>query len=191
MTKADEMFNYLPEFLANLREMNQIIKSEAPEFEDSEMLINDILDQQFVTTATWGLDRWERIAHVSRTSDATVDERRRNIINHLSSNQPATHQLLESLLNNYLQRETADIQFNKDNAYLLDIHFDFEDFNWQRMLVEFRNAVPAHLDFTIYPTDSHTIQIIHEAAIKFREYYRVKDMRVGYSLTKSISEVNL
>lgn len=191
MNKEEQMLNYLPEFLANLREFNQSIKTEAPEFEKSLSEINDLLDQNFVMTATWGLDRWERIAYVSREPDSTIEQRRRRIINHLSSNQPATHILLESLINNYLTDNSVDLKFNKDNPYRLDIHFNWQDFNWQRLLEEFKLAVPAHLDFTFFPTDSNVIDFGYQSNIRFREYHRVREMYVGMSLTKSVREVSL
>lgn len=191
MEKENEMLMHLPKFLADLREFNQIVRSEAPKFKQMELDINDLLDQSFVSTATWGLDIWERIAYISREPDSTIDQRRRKIINHLSSNQPATHRLLESLLNNFLADDSADIQFNKNIPYKLDIHFNMLDFNWQRMLNEFQLAVPAHLDFTMFPTHETTLNIGHQSNIKFREYHRVKEMYVGMPLTKSVREVNL
>lgn len=191
MKKEDEMLMHLPKFLADLREFNEIIKTEAPKFEKMEFDINDLLDQSFVSTATWGLDIWERIAYISREPNSTIEQRRRRIINHLSSNQPATHQLLESLLNNFLADNSASIQFNKNIPYKLDIHFSMLNFNWQRMLTEFKLAVPAHLDFTMYPTHENTLSISHQSNIRFREYHRVKEMYVGMSLTKSVREVSL
>lgn len=191
MKKEDEMLMHLPKFLADLREFNQIIQTEAPKFEKMEFDINDLLDQSFVSTATWGLDIWERIAYISREPNSTIEQRRRRIINHLSSNQPATHQLLESLLNNFLTDNSADIKFNENIPYRLDIHFSMLDFNWQRMLNEFKLAVPAHLDFTLFPTHDNVLSIGHQSNIRFREYHRVKEMYVGMSLTKSVREVSL
>lgn len=185
------MLNYLPKFIADLHEMNEMIKIEAPEIDGALTQINDLLDQNFVSTATWGLDKWERIAYISVEPNSTIEQRRRRIINHLSSNQPATHQLLESLLNNFLADNSADIQFNENTPYKLDIHFNMLDFNWQRMLNEFKVAIPAHLDFTLFPTHDNALSIGHQSNIRFREYHRVREMYVGMSLTKSVREVSL
>lgn len=191
MTKEQDMLNYLPKFIADLHEMNEMIKIEAPEIDGALTQINDLLDQNFVSTATWGLDKWERIAYISVEPNSTIEQRRRRIINHLSSNQPATHQLLESLLNNFLADNSADIQFNENTPYKLDIHFNMLDFNWQRMLNEFKVAIPAHLDFTLFPTHDNALSIGHQSNIRFREYHRVREMYVGMSLTKSVREVSL
>lgn len=191
MKKEDEMLMHLPKFLADLREFNQIIRTEAPKFEKMELDINDLLDQSFVSTATWGLDIWERIAYISREPNSTIEQRRRRIINHLSSNQPATHQLLESLINNHLNDNSVEITFSEESVYKLDIHFNFQEFNWQRMLNEFKLSIPAHLDFTIFPTEELKIKMDGQTSVRFREYHRVKEMYVGMSLTKSVREENL
>ena len=40
--------------------MAQLLEAEAPEFERQNNDIFDLTDQLFITTATWGLDRWEK-----------------------------------------------------------------------------------------------------------------------------------
>lgn len=185
------MLNYLPKFIADLREMGQIIKSEAPEFEKGLTNVNDLLDQNFVSTATWGLDKWERIAYISTEPGATLEERRLRIINHLSSSQPATHKLLESIINNNLSVETARVRLDKTKPYHVNISFDWEDFDWQVLLEQLKASIPAHLGFTIHPKDSAEIEITHKAMINFREYHRVREMYIGMPLTKSIREVTL
>lgn len=191
MKKEDEMLMHLPKFLADLREFKEIISAEAPKFEKAEFDINNLLDQSFVSSATWGLDIWERIAYISREPNSTIEERRRRIINHLSSNQPATHRLLESVINNHLNDDSVEITFNNESDYKLDIHFNFQEFNWQRMLNEFKLAVPAHLDFTIFPTEELKIKLDGKTSVRFREYHKVKEMYVGMSLTKSVREESL
>lgn len=55
------MSSYLPPDFDDVVEMDEIIKSEANEITFILQGIGDGLDQSFVDTATWGLDRWEAI----------------------------------------------------------------------------------------------------------------------------------
>ncbi|MCY8451301.1 YmfQ family protein, partial [Bacillus spizizenii] len=71
MSKLDEMTAYLPPFLTKLKEMAELLKAESPEFEKQNNSIFDLTDQLFVTTATWGLERWEKILNVPRESGDT------------------------------------------------------------------------------------------------------------------------
>lgn len=45
---------YLPPFLTSLKEMAELLKAEAPEFDKQNDSIFDLTDQLFVPTATWG-----------------------------------------------------------------------------------------------------------------------------------------
>ena len=48
-------------------------------------------DQLFVTTATWGLDRWEKILNVRREASDGVDIRRARLLTKMSNIPPITH----------------------------------------------------------------------------------------------------
>lgn len=54
MSKQDDMTAYLPPFLTSLKEMAELLKAEAPEFDKQNDSIFDLTDQLFVPTATWG-----------------------------------------------------------------------------------------------------------------------------------------
>lgn len=94
MSKLDEMTSYLPPFLTKLKEMAELLKAEAPEFEKQNNSIFDLTDQLFVTTATWGLERWEKILNVMRESGDTDEIRRLRLISKMSNIPPATYRLL-------------------------------------------------------------------------------------------------
>lgn len=88
MSKLDEMTSYLPPFLTKLKEMAELLKAEAPESEKQNNSIFDLTDQLFVTTATWGLERWEKILNVMRESGDTDEIRRLRLISKMSNIPP-------------------------------------------------------------------------------------------------------
>lgn len=54
-----DMFDYMPKEYEDYRESRAIVQAEAGEFERLNEMINDLMAQFFVDTATWGLTYWE------------------------------------------------------------------------------------------------------------------------------------
>lgn len=60
MTAAQRMLSYLPTSLyQNATVMQAVLGALGGEIDDARAMLEDIHDQFFVQTATWGLDRWE------------------------------------------------------------------------------------------------------------------------------------
>lgn len=55
MSKYDDMNAYLPSYLTEITEFDELMRSEAPEMERLDDSIFDMTDQLFPFTATWGL----------------------------------------------------------------------------------------------------------------------------------------
>ena len=69
MSRLKEMFGYLPEYLAEFRELNKIITAEEPEFDLLWTNLDHIKNQLFIETATEdGLKRYESLLGIINTS---------------------------------------------------------------------------------------------------------------------------
>lgn len=90
---------HLPPYLTEIREIQDILAAEAPEFEKQNQEIFDITDQLFVTTATWGLDRWEKILNVRREASDGVNIRRARLLTKMSNIPPITARSIERAVN--------------------------------------------------------------------------------------------
>lgn len=97
------MTAYLPPFLTSLKEMAELLKAEAPEFDKQNNSIFDLTDQLFVPTATWGLSRWEKILNVPRESGDTDEIRRLRLISKMSNIPPITYRAIEQAVNRFLK----------------------------------------------------------------------------------------
>ena len=76
MSKVEEMIEYLPSYYANSKQMNAIIQTEGSEFDEFKKGSDDVLDQLFVDTATWGLEKWERLCEIPTELSKPIDQRR-------------------------------------------------------------------------------------------------------------------
>ncbi|MFP3325901.1 putative phage tail protein, partial [Planococcus sp. SIMBA_160] len=82
-----------------ITEFDELMKSEAPEMERIDDSIFDMTDQLFPLTATWGLNRWERMLKVQRESGDSIELRRARILNLMSNIPPITYASLERAVN--------------------------------------------------------------------------------------------
>ncbi|MCY8362992.1 YmfQ family protein [Bacillus spizizenii] len=191
MSKLDEMAAYLPPFLIKLKEMAELLKAEAPEFEKQNNSIFDLTDQLFVTTATWGLERWEKILNVPRESGDTDEIRRLRLISKMSNIPPATYKAIEQALNRFLKNPSAQVRLLQ-GQYRFNVDIDIDDMQHMSELIEtLENMKPAHLAYTLRAALNEPLQIKDTVILNNRRYRKVSELMVDYSVTLNNNEVVL
>ncbi|WP_262119297.1 YmfQ family protein [Bacillus subtilis] len=191
MSKLDEMTAYLPPFLTKLKEMAELLKAEAPEFEKQNNSIFDLTDQLFVTTATWGLERWEKILNVMRESGDTDEIRRLRLISKMSNIPPATYRAIEHALNRFLKNPSAQVRL-LPGEYRFKVDIDIDDMQHMSELIEtLENMKPAHLAYTLRAALNEPFQIKDTVILNNRRYRKASELKVGYSVTLNNNEVVL
>jgi hypothetical protein len=71
-----DMKDYLPKYYDDSKVATNIIDRESDEFAQLDAQIKDILDQFFIDTATWGLDRWEKMCGIYPDLSKPIEQRR-------------------------------------------------------------------------------------------------------------------
>lgn len=71
-----EMFSYLPGYYENSRVMKSDMAAKGAELDELYRALNETLDQFFVRTATWGLDRWEAELGIPTEPNKPLEQRR-------------------------------------------------------------------------------------------------------------------
>ncbi|MCC9023713.1 putative phage tail protein [Bacillus nakamurai] len=191
MSRLDDMTASLPLFLTRLKEMTEILKAEALEFDQQNNGIFDLTDQLFITTATWGLDRWEKILRIPRESGDTADMRRLRLISKMSSIPPMTHQAIEQALNRFLKHPSARVRL-LPGEYRFNVDIVLDDLQHMSELIEtLENIKPAHLAYTLRVGLNETLEIKDRVIINHRRYRTAGELKVGYSVTLNNNEVVL
>jgi len=141
------MLTYLPFYYGTSRVMKAILQVEGAEFDLLRQALDEILDQFFVNTATWGLDRWEEELGLPITPDQPEAERRDKIISRLRGYGTATIYVVKNVAESY---DKGAIDIVEDHAaYTLTIQFvDTTGVppNLDDLKKAVRAVVPVHLD---------------------------------------------
>lgn len=155
MSKLDEMKAYLPSYLTEITEFDELMKSEAPEMERLDDSIFDMTDQLFPLTATWGLNRWERMLKVQRESGDSIELRRARILNLMSNIPPITYASLERAVNRFLKNPSAVVRLTT-GRYHFSLRVNLDDLQNTRYIVEtLENLKPSSFGLQIHKRSSY------------------------------------
>lgn len=72
----DELRTELPRFYGFVKEFVELIKADAKQLAKLDDWMEDVVNQSFVETATWGLERWEEIFGIQKNNSKPIDQRR-------------------------------------------------------------------------------------------------------------------
>lgn len=70
------LFPLVPAFVSEKKEMHALYETQGYEVGYLEHVIEDVIDQCFITSATWGLMRWEKFLKVDTNLLLTYEQRR-------------------------------------------------------------------------------------------------------------------
>lgn len=145
-TRGQEMLTYLPQYYETSRVMKAILQAQGSEIDKLRQALDEVLNQFFVSTATWGLDRWESELGLPPASDQPDAERRDRIISRLRGYGTATIRIVKQVAESY---DKGRCQVIEDfTAYTVTIRFvDTTGVspNIDDLKAAVRAVVPAHL----------------------------------------------
>lgn len=166
--RGKEMLTYLPPYYATSRIIKSIMDAQGGELDRLRSALDEILDQFFVNTATWGLDAWERELDIATDSSKPIEQRRSAVKSKILGTGSVTFELIRSVAGSY-QNGKVDI-IHRPAEYRFTIKF-VDVVGLPPNLDDVRAAIeaikPAHLAvdyefryFTIGEVQKMTIQQI-------------------------------
>ena len=142
-----DISKYLPEFLQKDGNFSAITSACSMEHEEIRTVLQDIFDQFFVETATWGLSMYERVWGLIPAADETYEYRRKQILIHMAGTSMSTVKFLTQIVNTYGSGYIKEY----NNEYYFNIYAACND---PAALLKMKEDIgiykPAHLGFTIY-----------------------------------------
>lgn len=144
-----ELVSWLPRFLqddSNVQGVIDIISRETDLLDDS---WEDVLDQLFVQTATWGLKYWERLLRFpEEPAGISVADRRVLILSKLKSSKVESGIQFRQVLDIYTTSYTITADAVA-GTIAIDATFNPSDYTEAQLETIIRSIVPAHFSLTI------------------------------------------
>lgn len=159
MSRAEVMKSYLPQVFTRTKTLKNIIETEGLEFDALQASRQDLLNQFFVETATWGLDAWDWFVGTD-TKLHTIDERRKIITAKLMIQPPFGRKELLNVLG-YLTDGAEISKYPQENTFdvILKTKTSFKGAYLTEVIKYVETMRPAHLDYRILIDYLHNLSI--------------------------------
>lgn len=160
-----KIIKYIPNFLHNVREFNNICNVEDEELEKLKLRIDNILKEVIVNTSEgYGLQRYEKIYNINVISN-NIDVRRFNIMSKINNKIPFTYRWLDSKLKQLVGEDNYKINIDYYNyKVIISIIYLFDNIG-ETLKEELRKLLPANLVIQINLLSNCNLylgSIIHE-----------------------------
>ena len=141
---------YVPRFILKDETISNILKVESDEHEKQRLELIDLLKQFFVSSATWGLEKWENLLGVIPDNGDTIPQRRARIYAKLQGRQISTVAFLERLCKLFMS-DSSIVRIVEDNEhYMFRILQENGSILYYNDMIDAINTYkPAHLNFII------------------------------------------
>lgn len=147
--KADLLKAQVPDFVSGTTIMNDIYNAHGKELDLLVEYNQDILNQLFVETATWGLSYWEEFFGLPVLINQDINIRRAKIRAHFASFGTVNKATIKRIANDF---GFKDVDIIEDYApYIVKLIFDnsasSDVININDLITTLRRMCPAHVDF--------------------------------------------
>lgn len=160
-----DLINKLPYFYDN-EVTRPIIEAEQIERDKLIEEIEDTLKQCFVSTATWGLDYWEKMLNIPILKSKSYEERRSIIYTKMRGIRTTTVEVIRQIAMSFFEVENVEvIEDNSNYIFNIDLqNTKFKVCNLKSIYNCIEQYKPAHLNY--YFTFSNIDKIIINSIIK-------------------------
>ena len=155
-----DLINKLPYFYDN-EVTRPIIEAEQVERDELIKEIENTLKQCFVSTATWGLDYWEKMLNIPILKSKSYEERRSIIYRKMRGTRTTTLEVIKQLAMSFFEVENVEvIEYNSNYIFNIDLqNTKFEVCNLKSLYDCVEIFKPAHLNYYFTFTNADKIII--------------------------------
>ena len=186
----NKLLSYLPSFLRDYKELQEITDSEYLEIEYVNNGIRLILTNQFIKTLTVeGCERWEAILHLAPLPNDTLDMRRRKILSKFQAALPYTERTFQAKLDAIYGEGNAIMTIDYNNyAVTIDIAGEFT-FELAELRKFARAIIPANMVVMLSNTKKVDVPIFVGGLVK--PYVQSKIPFTCFSGSESSGQYNV
>lgn len=143
-SKGRRFLEYLSPIYEQSAIMQTIIDTIGQEWDDVNELVDEVCNQLFPQTATWGIVYWEALLRIPINKSVPLEQRRARILAKMQTRWPVTRKRMEDLINQFVQFKDARIK-ERYAEYYIDIILPFSGFNFTEITRLVDDVKPAHL----------------------------------------------
>ena len=140
-----DILKYLPFFLAKDNRFNAVNTADSIEHDRLRLKVQELLQQLFIDTATWGLQLWEEFCGIVPDTTQDYKTRRDKVLAILNGKQTVTLEFITYLVNRYVADNTGAILPHYEQYYIDIMLPDGKVTSFEELEKMLRIYMPAHI----------------------------------------------
>lgn len=179
---AVDILQYLPAFLSRSPDFKSTNDADSKEHDTIRIAIQDVLDQCYVASATWGLERWEELVGITTDTTLDINIRRQNVLSKLQNPESVTKVFLTNLVNRYIADKAGFIMSYPPEYRIEILYHGGQVLDYEKLRNAVQTYIPAHIGFKLITYTTGTL--IHYGAGTMQTYTKTAvDMTTGYAIS--------
>lgn len=144
-----DILQYLPAFLQSDELFKATNDADSKEHDSIRVSMQEVLDQCFVRTATWGLDLWEELVGLPISKSKDYALRRADVLARLHASYSVTLEFIYQLIDKYIVNHQFRLREVPED-YRIEIEIqDGKVLSWGALELALRIWIPAHIGWKI------------------------------------------
>lgn len=179
---AVDILRYLPEFLAKSPRFKAANDADSKEHDTIRLDLQELLDQFYVASATYGLADWEEMVGITTDTSLSYESRRANVLAKLRKPESVTEAFLTELINRYIADQQGYILSYPAEYRIEILYHGGQVMDYDKLVKAVRTYIPAHLGYKLVTITNGTLEE-HAAGVVQQYSLDTVDMSSGYTLT--------
>nr|DAR50045.1 MAG TPA: tail protein [Caudoviricetes sp.] len=180
--KMVDILAYLPKFLQKSPLFKGTNDADNREHETIRLDLHDLLNQFFIKSATWGLERWEDLVGIKTDTTKSLESRRDAVIAKLQNPESVTETFLTNLINRYIADKAGYI-ISYPSEYRIEVlYHGGQVLDYEKLRQSINTYIPAHIGYKLVTITNGSLEVYAAGTVQCA-IENVIDMSTEYELT--------
>ncbi|NFI05987.1 DUF2313 domain-containing protein [Clostridium botulinum] len=141
-----QLKNYVPSFISGDKILSKVYEEQQKQVDSINADTQDLINQCFVETATWGLDTWEKELGIKNNIDYSYAIRRSRILAKLKGQGTTTIEAIKNICKSFVE-DVEVIEHNPEYYFQINLlsHSGFPN-GFETLYDSIREVKPSHLN---------------------------------------------
>lgn len=177
-----DILAYLPKFLQKSPLFKGTNDADNREHETIRLDLQDLLNQFFIKSATWRLERWEDLVGIKTDTTKSLESRRDYVIAKLQNPESVTETFLTNLINRYIADKAGYI-ISYPSEYRIEVlYHGGQVLDYENLRKSINTYIPAHIGYKLVTITNGSLEVYAAGTVQCA-IENVIDMSTEYELT--------
>lgn len=177
-----DILAYLPKFLQKSPLFKGTNDADNREHETIRLDLQDLLNQFFIKSVTWGLERWEDLVGIKTDTTKSLESRRDAVIAKLQNPESVTETFLTNLINRYIADKAGYIISYLSEYRIEVLYHGGQVLDYEKLRQSINTYIPAHIGYKLVTITNGSLEVYAAGTVQCA-IENIVDMATKYAMT--------